>query len=154
MIPIEKVKGIITKHDSLEKELSSGNIDAKLFAKKSKEYSNLGRIISIAREFVNFENEKDDLINMVQDKSNDQEIIDLAQKDLNELIQKKEKYEKDLKIFLLPKDEDDNKNAIVEIRAGTGGLEASLFCADLFKMYEKVCSKKKWKLEIINISKS
>ena len=91
---------------------------------------------------------------MVQDKSNDQEIIDLAQKDLNELIQKKEKYEKDLKIFLLPKDEDDNKNAIVEIRAGTGGLEASLFCADLFKMYEKVCSKKKWKLEIINISKS
>ena len=56
MIPIEKVKGIITKHDSLEKELSSGNIDAKLFAKKSKEYSNLGRIISIAREFVNFEN--------------------------------------------------------------------------------------------------
>ena len=51
------------------------------------------------------------------------------------------------KVFLLPKDEDDNKNAIVEIRAGTGGLEASLFCADLFKMYEKVCAKKKWKLE-------
>ena len=91
---------------------------------------------------------------MVQDQSNDQEIIDLAQKDLNDLNKKKEKYENDLKFFLLPKDEDDNKNAIVEIRAGTGGLEASLFCADLFKMYEKVCSKKKWKLEIINISKS
>ena len=91
---------------------------------------------------------------MVQDKSNDQEIIDLAQNDLNELIEKKEKYENDLKLFLLPKDHDDDKNAIVEIRAGTGGLEASLFCADLFKMYEKVCSKKKWKLEIINISKS
>ena len=59
-----------------------------------------------------------------------------------------------MKIFLLPKDEDDDKNAIVEIRAGTGGLEASLFCADLFKMYEKVCSKKKWQLEIISISKS
>ena len=139
MVPIEKVKGIITKYDSLEKELSSGNIDAKLFATKSKEYSNLGRIISIARKFVNFEKEKKDLVNMVQDKSNDQEMVDLAQKDLNELIQKKEKYENDLKIFLLPKDEDDNKNAIVEIRAGTGGLEASLFCADLFKMYEKVC---------------
>ena len=154
MVPIEKVKDIITKYFSLEKELSSGNIDAKQFAKKSKEYSNLGKIISIAREFVNFENEKKDLINMIQDKSNDQDIVDLAQKDLNGLIQKKEKYENDLKIFLLPKDEDDNKNAIVEIRAGTGGLEASLFCADLFKMYEKVCSKKKWKLEIINISKS
>ena len=154
MIPLEKVKDIISKHDSLEKELASGNIDSKLFAKKSKEYSSLGEIISIAKEYISFENEKNDLLNMVQDKSNDQEIIVLAQKDLDELIKKKEKYENDLKLFLLPKDEDDNKNAIVEIRAGTGGLEASLFCSDLFKMYEKVCSKKKWKLEIINISKS
>ncbi len=154
MVPIDKVKDIIKKHDALEKELASGNIEPKLFAKKSKEYSSLGNIIFVAREFVNFEGEKKDLLNMVQDKSNDQEIIDLAQKDLDELIKKKEKYENELKVFLLPKDEDDNKNAIVEIRAGTGGLEASLFCSDLFKMYEKVCSKKKWKLEIINISKS
>ena len=154
MVPINKVIDIITKYDSLEKELSSGSIDPKLFAKKSKEYSSLGSIIKIAREYVNFENEKKDLLNMVQDKSNDQDMVDLAQKDLNELIKKKEKYENDIKLFLLPKDEYDNKNAIVEIRAGTGGLEASLFCADLFKMYEKVCSKKKWKLEIINISKS
>ena len=146
MIPLDKVKDIIAKHDALEKELSSGSIDSKLFAKKSKEYSNFGNIISTAREYVNFENEKKDLLQMVQDKSNDQEIIDLAQKDLNDLIKKKEKYENDLKIFLLPKDEDDNKNAIVEIRAGTGGLEASLFCADLFKMYEKVCSKKKMEI--------
>ena len=147
MVPINKVKDIITKHDNLEKELSSGSIDPKLFAKKSKEYSSLGGIIKIARDYINFENEKKDLLNMVQDKSNDREMVDLAQKDLNELIKKKEKYENDLKLFLLPKDEDDNKNAIVEIRAGTGGLEASLFCADLFKMYEKVCSKKNgsWK---------
>ena len=154
IVPVDKVKNIINKHDALEKELSSGNIDPKLFAKKSKEYSSLGGIIKIAREYLNFESEKKDLLNMVQDKSNDKDIIELAQKDLNELIEKKEKYENELKVFLLPKDEDDNKNAIVEIRAGTGGLEASLFCADLFKMYEKVCSKKKWKLEIINISKS
>ena len=154
MIPTEKVKDIITKHDDLEKELSSGNIDPKLFAKKSKEYSKLGEIVVTARKYINFENEKKDLESMIQDKSNDQEMIDMAQKDLGELIKKKEKYESDLKLFLLPKDEDDDKNAIVEIRAGTGGLEASLFCADLFKMYEKVCSKKKWQLEIINISKS
>ncbi len=154
MVPLEKVKDIILKHDSLEKELSSGKIEAKLIAKTSKEYSNLRNIISIAREYVNFEKEKKDLINIIEDKKNDQEIIDLAQKDLEELKNKKNKYENELKIFLLPKDEDDDKNAIVEIRAGTGGLEASLFCADLFKMYEKVCSKKKWLLEIINISKS
>ena len=143
MIPIEKIKDIVNKHNVLEKELSSGNIDPKSFAQKSKEYSNLGSIITIAKNYINFESEKKDLLNMVQDKANDQEIIDLAQKDLDELIQKKEKYENDLKLFLLPKDNDDDKNAIVEIRAGTGGLEASLFCSDLFKMYEKVCSKKK-----------
>ena len=154
MVPIDKVKDIISKYDKLEKELSSGSIDPKLFAKKSKEYSRFGDIISTARKFINFENEKKDLLNLIQDKLNEQEIIDLAEKDLNELIKKKEKYENDLKFFLLPKDDDDDKNAIVEIRAGTGGLEASLFCADLFKMYEKVCSKKKWQLEIINISKS
>jgi len=154
MVPIENVKDIIIQYDALEKELSSGSVDSKLFAKKSKEYSRLGKIILIARKFINFESEKKDLENMLQDKTSDQEIIDLAQKDLNELMEKKEKYENELKLFLLPKDEDDDKNAIVEIRAGTGGLEASLFCSDLFKMYEKVCSKKNWQLEIINISKS
>ena len=91
MVPIDKVKDIINKHNTLEKELSAGNIDPKLFAKKSKEYSNLESIIDVAKEFVNFENEKKDLFNMVQDKSNDKEIIDLAQKDLNELIEKKKK---------------------------------------------------------------
>ena len=62
MVPINKVKDIITKHDSLEKELSSGSIDPKLFAKKSKDYSSLGSIIKIAREYVNFDNEKKDLL--------------------------------------------------------------------------------------------
>ena len=154
MIPFQKVKNIIEKHNSLEKELSSGNIEPKLFAKKSKEYSNLKNIIEVAKEYVNFNNEKNDLEQILKDKNNDAEMIEMAKKDLSEMEFKKERYENQLKIFLLPKDEDDDKNAIVEIRAGTGGLEASLFCADLFKMYEKVCSKKKWKLEIINISKS
>ena len=154
MVPLQKIIDIVTKHDALEKELSSSKIDPKLFAKKSKEYSHLGSVISIAREYINFDNVKKDLEQILEDKTNDEEMIDMAEKDLNEIKIKKEKYESDLKVFLLPKDEDDDKNAIVEIRAGTGGLEASLFCADLFKMYEKVCSKKKWQLEIINISKS
>ena len=154
MIPIQKVKDIIVRHDNLEKELSSGQVDTKLFAKKSKEYSNLGNIILIAKEYINFENEKKGLEQILEDKNNDSEMIEMAKRDLNEMEGKKIKYENELKIFLLPKDEDDDKNAIIEIRAGTGGLEASLFCADLFKMYEKVCSKKKWQLELINISKS
>ncbi len=154
MIPIEKVQDIIAKHDNLEKELSAGNIDSKLFAKKSKEYSSLGNIISYAREFIKFEKEKKDLEQIIQDKNSDTEMVEMAEKDLDELKIKEINYANKLKIFLLPKDEDDDKDAIVEIRAGTGGLEASLFCSDLFKMYEKVCSKKKWKLEIISISKS
>ena len=60
MVPLQKVKEIVLKHDSLEKELSSGNIDTSLFAKKSKEYSNLRKIILVAREYLNFENEKKD----------------------------------------------------------------------------------------------
>tara|TARA_A100001035_G_C27770730_1_gene496219 strand:- start:269 stop:1345 length:1077 start_codon:yes stop_codon:yes gene_type:complete len=154
MLPIQKVREIVSKHDILENELASGNIESKVFAKKSKEYSTLRNIISVAKEYLNFDNEKKNLQEILKDKKNDKEILEMAEKDLEELEQKKEKYESQLKVFLLPKDEDDDKNAIVEIRAGTGGLEASLFCADLFKMYEKVCSKKKWILELINISKS
>tara|TARA_Y100000816_G_C26074834_1_gene565676 strand:+ start:275 stop:1348 length:1074 start_codon:yes stop_codon:yes gene_type:complete len=154
MIPLEKVQDIIAKHDSLEKELSSSDLDKKLFAQKSKEYSNLGTIITFAKEYLNFEKEKKDLEQIIKDKKSDTEIVEMAEKDLTHLKIKKKDYESKLKIFLLPKDEDDDKNAIVEIRAGTGGLEASLFCSDLFKMYEKVCSNKKWKLEIISISKS
>ena len=154
MIPINKVKDIVVKHDNLEKDLASGKMDSKIFAKKSKEYANLRNIILVAKEYLNFEKEKKGLDQILNEKSNDSEIIELAKKDLKEIETKKEKNEDKLKIFLLPKDEDDDKNAIVEIRAGTGGLEASLFCADLFKMYEKVCSKKKWQLEIISISKS
>ncbi len=154
MIPLEKVKDIILKHNDLEKELSSGKIEPKMFAKKSKEYSNLGSIISTAKKYLNFEEEKRGLEQILNDKNNDIEIIEMAKKDLGEMENKKNLYENKLKVFLLPKDEDDDKNAIVEIRAGTGGLEASLFCADLFRMYEKVCSKKKWQIEIISISKS
>ena len=154
MIPLEKVSALVDKHDSLEKELSTGTIDPKTFAQKSKEYSDLGRIILYAREYLKFNNDIKDSEQILQDKSSDVEMKNLAEKELDTLKKKQIDYTNKLKIFLLPKDEDDSKNAIVEIRAGTGGLEASLFCADLFKMYEKVCSKKKWKLEIINISKS
>jgi len=154
MIPLEKVQGLVEKHDSLEKELSTGTVDSKTYAQKSKEYSDLGGIIKYARAYLNFDKEQKDLEQILADKGSDNEMKALAEKELEVLKENKDDYTTRLKIFLLPKDEDDNKNAIVEIRAGTGGLEASLFCADLFRMYEKVCSKKKWKLDIISISKS
>ena len=154
MIPLSKVKELIDKHILLETELSSGSIDKKNFAEKSKEYSDLSSIIKEAKFYSNFDNEKKDLEKIINDKNSEQEIKELAEKELSDLIKKKEIYEKKLKVYLLPKDEADNKNAIIEIRAGTGGLEASLFASDLFKMYEKVSNKKKWTLEIISISRS
>ena len=121
MIPLIKVQALVAKHDSLEKELSTGTIDSKTFAQKSKEYSELGGVITIAREFLKIDDDRKDLEQILSDKSSDSEMKNLAEKELEELKQKKIDYTNKLKIFLLPKDEDDSKNAIVEIRAGTGG---------------------------------
>ena len=154
MIPIKKIEELISKHKNLEIELSSGNVDKKLFATKSKEYADLNEIIEEAKKYLDFEKNKKDLEKIINDGSNDKEIKEMAEIEFNELLSNNELNEKKIKLFLLPKDDADSKNAIIEIRAGTGGLEASLFASDLFKMYEKVCHKKKWNLEIISISKS
>ena len=154
MIPVNKVRDLISKHESLEKELSSGTVDKKKFAEKSKEYSDLNDIIKEAKEYLSFSKEKEELEKICLDKNSETEIKDLANFELSELIKKNQINEKKIKLFLLPKDDADSKNAIIEIRAGTGGLEASLFASDLFKMYEKVSQKKNWNLEIISISKS
>jgi peptide chain release factor 1 len=138
----------------LEKELSSGKTEKKQFAEKSKEYSDLNDIIKQAKKYISFEKEKNELEKIINDKNSGNDLITMASDELEELKKQHEINEKILKLFLLPKDEADKKNAILEIRAGTGGLEASLFASDLFKMYEKVSHKKKWQLELISISKS
>ena len=154
MIPTKTIDELIVKHSNLEKELSSGKIDKKLYAEKSKEYSDINEIIDVAKKYISFEKDKKELEKIIDDISSDEELKKMAKLELEELNDENKKNEKKLKIFLLPKDEADKKNAIIEIRAGTGGLEASLFAADLFRMYEKVSNKKKWSLELISISRS
>ena len=154
MVPIKKIEDLISKHALLEAELSSGQVDKKLFAEKSKEYSDLNEIIKEAKEYQSFEKEKIELEKIINDGASDSDMKLMAKTELEEINKRHEINEKKLKLFLLPKDEADKKNAIIEIRAGTGGLEASLFAADLFKMYEKVSHKKKWLIELISISKS
>ena len=154
MISLEQVKQIVNKYETLEKELASGDINKKDFAKKSKGYSSIRGVINQARSYLGFEKEKEELEKIIEDKKSDKEMIELAKNELIQLSKKKEENEKILKVYLLPKDEADSKNAILEIRAGTGGLEATLFVADLYKMYERVCLNKKWAFEIINLSKS
>ena len=154
MVPIKKIEDLIYKHALLETELSSGKVDKKLFAEKSKEYSDLNEIIKEAKEYKSFEKNKIELDKIINDETSDSDMKFMAKTELEEIRNKHEINEKKIKLYLLPKDDADKKNAIIEIRAGTGGLEASLFAADLFKMYEKVSHKKKWLLELISISKS
>ena len=154
MIPLKTIEELISKHSSIEKDLSTGDLDNKLFAEKSKEYSNLNEIIANAKNYLSFQTEKKELEKILNDNSTDEELKKMAETELDDLKSQHEINEKKLKLFLLPRDEADKKNAIIEIRAGTGGLEASLFASDLFKMYEKVSNKKKWSLELISISRS
>ena len=154
MIPKKTIEELISKHSLLEKDLASGLIEKKLFAEKSKEYADLNEIIHSAKKYLSFEKDKSELEKILNEKNTDEELLKMAKTELENLELENQNNEKSLKLFLIPKDEADKKDAIIEIRAGTGGLEASLFASDLFKMYEKVSNKKKWTLEIISISRS
>ncbi|NCU45666.1 MAG: peptide chain release factor 1, partial [Candidatus Fonsibacter ubiquis] len=124
------------------------------FVSNSKEYSNLNEIISYAKNYLKVLEDLKSTKNILEDKSTDKEFYEMAEKELKDLKQQEEECVKRLKVFLLPKDEADEKNAIIEIRAGTGGMEAALFAADLFNMYQKVAVLNGWKVEIINLSNS
>ena len=154
MLPQQKVQNLIDRHLILEKQLSSGEVDKKKYAEISKEYSDLNDIVKHAKEYLSYQKDTEDLNNIINDKNSDKEMKDFASSELQKLKDSYNTNEKKIKLFLLPKDLADSKNAIIEIRAGTGGLEASLFASDLYKMYEKVAQKKRWVTEIISISKS
>ena len=154
MLPKEKVQNLIDRHRKLESDLSSGEIDKKKYAEISKEYSDLNDIVKQAKEYLSYHKDTEDLNTIINDKNSDIEMKEFANNELENLKKKFQINEKKIKLYLLPKDQADTKNAIIEIRAGTGGLEASLFASDLYKMYEKVCQKKNWIIEVISISKS
>ena len=154
MIPLKTIEELISKHLTLEKDLSSGKIDKKFFAEKSKEYSDLNEIIEDAKKYISFEKEKIELEKILDDQSSDKELLIMVEAELKDLQEQHKKNEKKLKLFLLPKDEADKKNAIIEIRAGTGALEAILFASELCKMHEKGSHKKRWNVELISISRS
>ena len=107
MVPAKKVEELILRHKILETELSSGNIEKKKFALKSKEYSDLNEIIDDAKKYLSFEKNKKDLEKIIDDSESDKEIKDMAKKELDDLIINNELYEKKIKLFLLPKDDAD-----------------------------------------------
>ena len=154
MLPINKVKEIVSRYETLEKTLSQTDIDKNTYVKNSKEYSSIGDIISDVKNYIKMVADKEGSQKILEDKSADKELKEMAELELEEIKEKIGELETKIKIFMLPKDEADEKNAIIEIRAGTGGLEASLFAGDLFEMYQKVASNNGWKTEVISISDS
>ena len=109
MIPLKTIQELIGKHSELEKDLSSGKIEKKVFAEKSKEYSDLNEIINDAKKYISFEKDKAELEKILLDQSSDKELSKMAENEIKDLQTQYDKIEKKLKLFLLPKDEADKK---------------------------------------------
>jgi len=148
----DKLKTIIDKHSLLSEQLADPEIfnDQKKLTTTAKEHSALEDVVNVGKEYLAV------LQNIEDDKSilngDDAELKEIAQEELIELESRKDKLESDLKILLLPRDPNDDKNLILEIRAGTGGDEAALFAADLFRVYTRYAERKNWKYKVMDSS--
>ncbi|MFO1129987.1 MAG: peptide chain release factor 1 [Rickettsiales bacterium] len=145
----ENLQKIIDKHAKLEEELKLG-ISHENFINISKEYSHLNNIVGIINNYNNKISELDNLKEILENKNEDKEILQIANDEYFKIKAILPDLEKKIKIALLPKDINDDKNAIIEIRAGTGGEEAALFAYTLFNIYQKYAENQKWKFEILN----
>ncbi|MFO1170667.1 MAG: peptide chain release factor 1 [Hyphomicrobiaceae bacterium] len=151
-IPREKLEKVIERHLSLEAALSTGGLDQTAFVASSKEYAELTPVVGAIRRLTDAETEREDLEAMLADPTTDREMRELAQAEMPALAGRVEELTKALRVMLLPKDAADEGGAILEVRAGTGGDEAALFAADLFRMYQRYADKRGWKVELVSIS--
>ena len=135
-------------------EEMNANADQKAFVRLSKEFASLDPVVATIRELQGAEAEAEDLKALIGDAEGDAEMAALAREELSELEPKLIELEHKLKIQLLPKDEADDKSVIIEVRAGTGGDEAALFAADLFRMYSRYAELRKWTVEVIDASEN
>ncbi|SOC84400.1 bacterial peptide chain release factor 1 (bRF-1) [Ensifer adhaerens] len=150
-LPIEKMRELERRFAEVEARMSAGPA-ADVYIKLAAEYAELEPVVKTIREFQKVESELADLEALLSDKATDREMRDLAEMELPELKARIETLESEMQILLLPKDAADEKSAILEIRAGTGGNEAALFAGDLFRMYERYASAHGWKVEILSES--
>jgi peptide chain release factor 1 len=148
----QKLDSIIVKFNELEKKLQDPSGLGQNFAKISKEHSDMQEVIVSIHEYQNAQKEMADVEAMLADSSLDKEMRDMLEEEKFNLSKKVPELEHQIKITLLPKDSADEKNAIIEVRAGTGGEEAALFAYKLFHMYQRYAEKKKWKFEILAIA--
>ena len=150
-LPVEKMRELERRFGEIEARMSAGP-DSETYVRLASEYSELQPVVTKVREYEKVRGEIADLEALLADKTTDREMRDLAEMELPELKERLEGLEKEMQILLLPKDAADEKSAILEIRAGTGGSEAALFAGDLFRMYERYAAAHGWKVEVISSS--
>ncbi len=148
---IDNLDRILVKSEDLSAKLATGVVGDD-FVKISKEFSDLTPIVEKIIQYKNSTREISELKEMLSDPSMDPEMKEMAESELATLETGLPTLERSVKVSLLPKDAADDKNAIIEVRAGTGGEEAALFAADLFGMYQRYAESRKWKFEILSIS--
>ncbi len=149
MLPVQRLEALIARHAELEAELSRG-AGGENFVKLSREHAELSPVIEDVKAL---KQAQDDLAGAEQlIAGNDPEMAKLATEEKRELQTKIEELEQKLRLALIPKDEADARDAILEVRAGTGGDEASLFAGDLFRMYERYAALQGWKVEVLSVS--
>jgi len=150
---LDKLATIYNRWLNISEQMSDPDTisDMKKFVKLNKDYRDLEPLVEAYKEYKDIiENEAS--TREILENEKDEEFRDMAKEELSELISRKEKLEADIKVLMIPKDPEDAKNVVMEIRAGTGGDEASLFAGDLFRMYSKYCESKKWKIDIVDIA--
>lgn len=150
----KNISRLLSRKDEIEERLSSSSLDTADLMHLSKELSDLRPIAEQAAKVQKLKMELSDAENLVKDQDADAEMVALAEEEIQEIRPKITEEEYQLKLLLLPKDKDDSRNAILEIRAGTGGDEAALFGADLFGMYQKFASQQGWRFEVMEISET
>ena len=152
----ENLNKILSKYDELQKKVTSDEVinSPKDYAIISKEISEILPTVDLIKKFKKVTKEIKDSNAIIEDPKNNNEMKEMAKVELENLVKIEKELEKEIQIVLLPKDKDDSKNAVLEIRAGTGGDEAGLFAADLFRMYQRYCDFNSWKFEILSVSES
>jgi len=147
----EKLDQVLARHEDLSNRMA-GDLQPQEFVALSKEYAELTPVVERIKEYLGARKEADDLAELIADPDSDAEMTAMAEEEMADLQERLPELEQALQLLLLPKDEADSRNAILEVRAGTGGDEASLFAAELFRMYQRFAESHGWNFEIIDYS--
>ncbi|AHB47652.1 hypothetical protein W911_03230 [Hyphomicrobium nitrativorans NL23] len=153
VIPQEKLAKLVERYETIQAELNQGAPQA-TYVKLTKELSELTPLISAVRDLEAAQTEKRDLEALLRDPGQDKDMAEMAREELDQIGERIEALGQQLRVLLLPKDAADEKSAILEVRAGTGGDEAALFAADLYRMYQRYADLHGWKTEILSMSES